>query len=128
MLGVDGRKMSKFIVLIWCHFVGDFLLQPRIIAENKLKNYVYLIYHCLLYTLCLAPFGVLLFMFLNGVAHFIIDFVTSKITSSLWEDYELCKKCDSDHSFYLFFTVIGLDQVLHLTCLILLGGYFKLWV
>jgi hypothetical protein len=44
-----------------------------------------------------------LFGVINGALHFVVDFFTSKITSSLWGKKEL----------HNFFAVIGFDQLIH---------------
>jgi hypothetical protein len=49
------------------------------------------------------------FAIVNGIAHFVIDWCTSRGTSYLW-------KKDKRH---WFFSLIGFDQALHLTVLVL---------
>ena len=67
--------MIKLIItLIFCHLVGDYVLQTDFIAKTKGKNWYHLIVHCVLYCL---PFFVLFgltwqlsFIF---IMHMIID-------------------------------------------------------
>ena len=69
------EKMIKLIItLIFCHLVGDYVLQTDFIAKTKGKNWYHLIVHCVLYCL---PFFVLFgltwqlsFIF---IMHMIID-------------------------------------------------------
>lgn len=67
--------MIKLIItLIFCHLVGDYVLQNDFIAKTKGENWYHLIVHCILYCL---PFFVLFgltwqlsFIF---ITHMIID-------------------------------------------------------
>ena len=67
--------MIKIIItLIFCHLVGDYVLQNDFIAKTKGENWYHLIVHCMLYCL---PFFVLFaltwqlsFIF---ITHMIID-------------------------------------------------------
>lgn len=72
--------MIKLIItLIFCHLIGDYVLQTDFIAKTKGTNWYHLIVHCVLYCL---PFFVtygltwqLLFIF---VTHMIIDLLKAK--------------------------------------------------
>lgn len=96
------------ILIIWIHFLADFVCQTDEMATNKSTSLLYLGLHVITYTLIMCVLGVT-FALTNGVLHFIIDYVTSKCTSALWRKN---KK-------HWFFTMIGFDQALHLTILIL---------
>lgn len=107
--------------LFFLHWVGDFVLQHRWMANNKSHNRWALMLHCLVYSATLAgglywlrpeyvtlpEFG--LFIFFNLCAHYLTDSITSKITAYLY----------SKQQFYLFFVVIGLDQLIHISTLLL---------
>lgn len=97
-----------FILLIWTHFVADFLFQTDKMAINKSKNSYWLLYHVGVYGLFLLPFGVL-FSLVNVALHFLTDYISSRITTKLWLKNER----------HWFFVVIGADQALHLTALVL---------
>lgn len=67
--------MIKLIItLIFCHLIGDYVLQTDFIAKTKGTNWYHLFVHCVLY--CLPFFIVygltwqLLFVF---IMHFVID-------------------------------------------------------
>lgn len=72
--------MIKLIItLIFCHLIGDYVLQTDFIAKTKGTNWYHLIVHCALYC---VPFFViygltwqLLFIF---VTHMIIDPLKAK--------------------------------------------------
>ena len=99
--------MSTIFLLIWIHFVADFLLQTDKMATQKSKSLFWLSAHVGVYTVPFLIFGWRYAVF-NGLAHFVTDFFTSKITAQLW-------KREKRHA---FFAVIGLDQAIHTTTLI----------
>lgn len=100
--------LTDFIILIWMHFFADFILQSDKIAINKSKDNKTLALHCLIYSIPLFWFG-WLYALVNGIAHFITDWISSRAASKLYQANER----------HWFFVVIGLDQAIHLTTLFL---------
>ena len=98
--------MWTFILLIWVHFVSDFLFQSHYMSVNKSKNIWVLALHAAIYGLLFMFFGAH-FAIITALLHFVVDFFTSKATSYLW-------KKEKTH---WFFVVIGADQAIHLTLL-----------
>lgn len=114
--------LSIALTLLAAHWYSDFVLQTRWQAENKSKNNIALSRH--VGTYCLGFFvlltissiagtgftftGIVLYILLNGVLHWITDFTTSRITSHFWAQKNV-------HS---FFVVIGIDQFIHAACLL----------
>lgn len=101
--------MSVILAVVWTHFFADFICQSDYMAQNKSKNSLILLYHVAVYQL---PFSILFglkYGLLNMAAHFLTDFITSRITSRLW----------SQKKVHWFFVVIGFDQAVHITTLIL---------
>lgn len=94
--------------VIWIHWMADFIFQTDKMAINKSTSIRWLSSHVLAYSAFFLPFGIK-FALINGAAHFVTDFCTSRATSYLW------KKGDRHN----FFVVIGFDQALHLTILLL---------
>lgn len=94
------------LLLVWTHFVADFLLQTDNMALNKSTNHRWLGLHALTYTVPFLLFG-FKFAVANGVAHFVVDFITSRCTRNLWDKGER----------FWFFNFVGMDQAVHLTTL-----------
>jgi hypothetical protein len=105
--------IQTIISILFFHWLFDFFLQTREMANNKSKSNYYLGQHVGLYS-----FGLLLvssFIFtnnineglcwigINGVAHFLTDYVTSRASSALYKE----------ERFHEFFCIIGLDQLIH---------------
>lgn len=99
--------INIIFAILFVHWVSDFLLQSNWMAQNKSKSLLALTTHTVVYAIPMTLFGGL-FALINGVLHFVIDFITSRITSYLWAKKEV----------HYFFVVIGLDQLLHAICLI----------
>ena len=98
---------SEILILLWLHFVGDFVLQSDTMATKKSRSLKWLGIHSLCYSIPMLFFG-LEFAILAGVSHFLVDFITSMGTSYFHRKGER----------HWFFTTIGLDQVIHSTILI----------
>ena len=64
----------KTLNLIFCHLVGDFVLQSDFIAKTKGENWYHLFVHCMLYSLPFyIVFGACWQIPMIVVSHFIID-------------------------------------------------------
>lgn len=129
--------LSYILILqiLFVHWISDFVLQSSWMATNKSKNWLALGSHVLVYTasmgvlillsgvivaaafsniiggaiMIITPLAFVKWIVLNGVLHFITDAVTSRITARLW------KKNDMHN----FFVVVGFDQFIHYSCLII---------
>ena len=109
--------------VIALHWIADFVLQSDWQAKNKSKNNLALLLHVTIYTVCLAVFGSVFFtndswivywILGNGAAHFVVDYVTSRINTYLWNKGRI----------HDFFVMVGFDQLIHYTCLF--GSFFYL--
>lgn len=111
--------------LIFTHWLSDFVAQTDWMAKNKSKSNFALSVHIMSYSCGLLIFAittnlikrhmglpttihVLTFVAINGLAHFAVDYVTSRISSKLWERGQV----------HNFFVVIGLDQAIHMATLV----------
>lgn len=101
-----------FLYILLAHWIGDFVLQSRYIADRKSTDCFILLCHVFLYIGVLAatilllghdPAGMGKFLLVNFIAHLGTDAVTSRVTTKLYE---------GGHIYYLF-TTIGFDQLLH---------------
>lgn len=104
--------MSTLLQIIWLHFIADFVLQTDKMAMNKSSSIRWLGEHVVVYSMPFMVIGGWKYAVVNGAAHFIVDFITSRLSSYFW------KKQDR-HS---FFVVIGADQAIHITVLFLTMG------
>ena len=121
------KYQTTIILILFAHFVADFICQTDWMARNKSKNNYALLTHgsayffammailsVCKYTLhssvfyCNSYIGLFLYVMVNTSIHIAIDYVTSRITSYLWARQQV----------HNFFVVIGLDQFLHAATLI----------
>lgn len=108
-----------FLIIVWSHFVFDFVLQSHWMATNKSKSNKALSAHVGVYTIGLCWIACLLignwsitvaliWIAINSIMHFVTDWCTSRLTSRLfgknWHD---------------FFVVVGFDQAIHYTTLVI---------
>ena len=125
--------MNTLILLIlFLHFLGDFVLQNDWMAQNKSHSMKPLLTHIGIYTATMAAglmlypmmdgysFGkgglwAVLYALANGLIHLGVDFVTSRINSRLW-------KAGRVHA---FFVSVGFDQFLHYAALLLTAGILQ---
>ena len=107
------------VVVLFGHWLFDFVGQPDWMAMRKSKEWWVLTQHALRITIGSAitalaivlmakhshPEFLTYWAIINGVGHFAIDAVTSRITSKLYAKGDI----------HNFFVVIGFDQFLHMT-------------
>lgn len=114
------------LLIIWAHFVADFILQNDKMAQNKSTSNIWLTNHIMVYSAAMmgimAPFvyfmdaasshvqllWLLVWVAINGALHWITDWCSSRATSYLWQ------KGDRHN----FFVVVGADQAIHLSTMI----------
>ena len=108
-------------LLLFVHFVGDFLFQSTDMAVNKAKSLKWLFIHVSVYTGILFLASILIFgmeyaptfAFVNGGFHLVTDFFTSKMNAKLF--------LREDKRWY--YSGIGFDQFIHGATLLLTYDY-----
>lgn len=119
--------LIEIFVILFVHWIGDFVLQTDKQAKGKSKNWTDLINHTLTYSILWGLLGsiyfwsnadftniggstedlfarcIIVFPFITFVSHTITDYFTSRLNSKLWA------KGDTHN----FFVSIGFDQLLH---------------
>lgn len=119
------------ILILVAHFIADFVFQPHYIAISKSENVLNLVAHIVIYVFSFfiifaSSWYVMFYMFqttipaniwlqmtaliliINGILHYIIDYMTSQATKCFWNKKD----------YHNFFVVIGFDQLLHTGLLI----------
>ena len=110
--------LDVVLLLLFTHWFADFVLQSDYIAQNKSTSNLVLFEHVLLYILPFAVLGwlipvSLLWLLTNFLAHYIIDYVTSRLNSRLWAKGKV----------HWFFVSVGFDQFLHVATLVVTYEY-----
>jgi hypothetical protein len=120
--------ITTLIVVLWLNYLTDYMLQTKKMSENKHNSVLWLLAHVSSFTLALGILvsvynifanaftwgNLVLLILLNGLTHFIIDYISSKITAYYYKNNKLKQ----------FIRVIGGDQTLHVTIIVLLTYYF----
>lgn len=107
---ISSTTLVAFVLILWAHFVGDFVLQTDWQAKNKSKRWDAMLPHVATYTMTLAVAAAWMFgtaglgyALVNGAAHLLTDVVTSQGTA-----HYAAKK-----DWHRFFVVVGADQLVH---------------
>jgi membrane-bound metal-dependent hydrolase YbcI (DUF457 family) len=119
------------LFIIFVHWVSDFVLQTHHMSTRKSSSNYYLTMHVIVYAFSTIVLWALVFPLLGihlssgpvwlaflliFVTHWITDYFTSRRTSKLYKE----------EKYHDFFVVIGFDQVLHYTQLLLIFNYIIL--
>jgi Protein of unknown function (DUF3307). len=108
-----------FWLLMCGHLVGDFYVQPQVLAEKKMKKTGYLLLHSIIYALSVFIFILSIFNFkmliiciLVFISHFAIDFIKIKLNGDE-------TKCN-------FFTrnSFCIDQIVHMAIIVLIASFY----
>lgn len=102
------KLVIPFIIVLFIHFIADFVFQTDWQAKNKSSSFKALGMHSLTYTLPFLFIGWEFALF-NGVCHFVIDGISSRINKYWWNK-------NNSHNFFIG---VGFDQFLHTSSLLL---------
>lgn len=119
--------MINIILIFLFHWVADFVCQTHEMSLKKSKSILWLSYHVVVYASVTTAlwsifFGgmidnyaviIPLIFGVTFVTHWVTDYFTSKWTSRLWQEKKV----------HEFFVVIGVDQLIHATTLIITYNY-----
>lgn len=111
------------IYILFAHFIADFICQTDEMAQNKSTSWKWLSIHITVYTSVLFAFSMfitdfnhaILYALVNGLIHFGVDAITSRINSHLWKQGKV----------HWFFVGVGADQFIHAASLILTLSLLK---
>lgn len=106
--------LLDIIAIVWLHAIGDFVFQTRYLARNKSTSHWALAGHCALYAIPLF-FISWQFAIINGILHYPVDYISSQLTT-----YYHKQENES-----MFFNVIGIDQAVHFTIMLLTYSFLK---
>ena len=109
MVDMTNPSIWVLIMVVWAHWIGDFVLQSDQMARMKSKSNFWLLFHTGVYTVVLLALFGWKYALINGVAHTVVDYFTSRFNAKMWEKKEI----------HWFFTGIGFDQACHYTILLL---------
>jgi len=115
------------LYILTTHFVADFIMQTDEMAKGKSTSIKWLTLHILSYfkglvwsalfyfmvvgyffSMVIPAWSLIGYCLLNAALHWLTDYYTSKQTAKLWAEQRV----------HDFFVMIGLDQLIHSTCLI----------
>jgi membrane-bound metal-dependent hydrolase YbcI (DUF457 family) len=109
-------KTILILLILFIHWVADFVLQTDEQAKNKSKSFNHLVSHTIIYSACwvslipwLGWYNTALFVSITFFCHTVTDYFTSRLNSKLWQEGKV----------HNFFVSIGFDQLLHFTQLII---------
>lgn len=124
-------QINIILIILFWHWIADFVLQTDWQAQNKSKNIEALLQHTSVYSASwIIPgivifsdkysnpklfFVILFFVLTTWIIHSITDFFTSKLNTKLWNEKKI----------HWFFVSIGFDQFLHFTQLLLTFYFFN---
>lgn len=121
----------EIVVILFIHWVADFVVQTNWQAQNKSKDNIALLSHTFTYTVVvfcgfflltgrggpvtMSHLGsALAFSLVTFITHTIIDYFTSRISAKLYKDGDI----------HNFFVMIGLDQIMHYVQLLATYHFF----
>ena len=119
-------SIMTIFLLLFIHYIADFICQPHEIASTKSHNIEAMLIHIIIYSLITFMFlmftipgdifsfvSVINYTCILGLFHGLTDIVTSKFSKYLWNKGKVGD----------FFNLIGFDQLIHQTTILMLYYY-----
>lgn len=83
--------VEKILILVFCHLIGDYVLQCDFIAKTKGENWYHLFVHSMLYCLPFyIVFGVNLNLLILLVTHLVVDTAKARYKVIDYLEDQLC--------------------------------------
>jgi hypothetical protein len=131
---------THLILILFIHFVADFIFQTRTMGRKKSTNIYWLTTHVLAYSIAtimgwslflgFENFGIktLLYIFVaTFITHWITDYFTSKLSGYCYlKSLEHKESRKGDFWEWFFWGVIGFDQFIHGLTLVLTYKYLTI--
>jgi hypothetical protein len=129
-------SIGLFAYILFLHYLGDYIFQPYSMSVRKSEDYMVLLYHTIIYTgtiyagllLVVGVQEALLFSTATFVAHYVVDFITSRIisdnSSALRLDPDVKKPIHKRLELWGPISLLGFDQLLHQACLLIAADVF----
>jgi hypothetical protein len=120
-----------FAYILFLHYLGDYIFQPYSMSVQKSEDHMMLLYHTIIYsgTIYLGLLFVvgvneaITFAVLTFLAHYMVDFVTSRVisdnSSELRLDPDNTKPIHKRLKLWGPISLLGFDQLLHQACLLI---------
>ena len=124
-------SIGLFAYILFLHYLGDYIFQPYSMSVQKSENHMMLLYHTIIYSITiylglLFVVGVkeaITFAVITFLAHYVVDFVTSKVisdnSSELRLDPDSSKPIHKRLKLWGPISLLGFDQLLHQACLLI---------
>jgi len=126
-------SIGLFAYILFLHYLGDYIFQPYSMSVQKSENHMMLLYHTIIYSSTiylglLFVVGVkeaITFAILTFFAHYVVDFVTSRVisdnSSELRLDPDSTKPIHKRLKLWGPISLLGFDQLLHQTLLLIVS-------
>jgi hypothetical protein len=115
-----ASALGVYFVLLFGHFLGDYVFQSRLQSLHKGHNLGALLLHVASYagimtaafwvgvvtmqvTMPFLLYSAIVFFVAVFATHFVVDFLATRVYNYLW----------TEHKYKAFFSVVGFEQLLH---------------
>ena len=90
-------SIDLFAYILFLHYLGDYIFQPYSMSVRKSEDHMMLLYHTIIYSstiylgllLVVGAKEAITFAVLTFFAHYVVDFVTSRVISDNFSELRL---------------------------------------